>query len=90
MVRVVLTAAQILVVYLERGAAPEISSGVAFLTEVLVVWTVWGLALGAATAVLSTAFDVFRLCSVLRFVRAVSSAADGIRDCEGMGSAIER
>jgi signal transduction histidine kinase len=59
-VAVVLTAAETLVGYPLRHIAPEISLGVVYLLGVLVVSTVWGLALGVATAVLSTAaFDFF-------------------------------
>jgi signal transduction histidine kinase len=49
-----------LAVYPLRNIAPELSLGVVYLLGVLVVSMVWGLALGAATAVLSTAaFDFF-------------------------------
>jgi K+-sensing histidine kinase KdpD len=54
-VAVALIAARTLVMFSERQVAPEISLGVVFLPAVLVVSTVWGVALGAATAVLSTA-----------------------------------
>jgi K+-sensing histidine kinase KdpD len=57
---VALIAAATLVVYPERRVAPEISLGVVCLPGVLVVSTVWGLAFGATTAVLSAAaFDFF-------------------------------
>jgi hypothetical protein len=71
-----LIAAQTLVVYPERRVAPEVSLGVVYLLS-----TVWGLTLGAATAVLSiAAFDFFHVQPALQFVPAVSSGAGGIRD----------
>ena len=57
-----LIAAETLVVYPLRKVAPEISLGLVYLLGVLVVSLVWGLALGAVTAVLSTAaFDFFHV-----------------------------
>jgi K+-sensing histidine kinase KdpD len=48
---------------------------VVYLPGVLVVSTVWGLILGAATAVPSiAAFDFFHVQPALQFVRAVSQA----------------
>jgi signal transduction histidine kinase len=59
------TAAETLVVYPLRQVAPEISLGVVYLPGVLVVSSVWGLALGVMTAVLSTAaFDFFHVSPV--------------------------
>jgi signal transduction histidine kinase len=67
-VAVVLTAAETLVGYPLRHIAPEVSLGVVYLLGVLVVTTVWGLALGVATAVLSTAaFDFFLVGPPLSF-----------------------
>jgi hypothetical protein len=56
-VAVVLIEAQTLVMYPERRGAPEIWLGVVLLPGVLVVWTLSGLALGAATALLCAASD---------------------------------
>jgi signal transduction histidine kinase len=61
-VTVALIAAETLVVYPLRQVAPEISLGLVYLPGVLVVSSVWGLALGMVTAVLSTAaFDYFHV-----------------------------
>jgi signal transduction histidine kinase len=55
-------AAETLVAYPVRRYAPEVSLGVVYLLGVLVVALVWGLALGAATSVVSaTAFDFFHV-----------------------------
>jgi hypothetical protein len=57
-----LLAAETLVVYPLQHIAPEISLGVVYLLGVLAVSSVWGLALGVVTAVLSTAaFDFFHV-----------------------------
>jgi signal transduction histidine kinase len=54
--------AETLLAYPLRQLAPEISLGVVYLPGILVVSAGWGLALGAATAVLSTAaFDFFHV-----------------------------
>jgi signal transduction histidine kinase len=59
---VALIAAETLVVYPLKHVAPEISLGVVYLLGVLLVSSVWGLALGVGTAVLSTAaFDYFHV-----------------------------
>jgi K+-sensing histidine kinase KdpD len=52
-VAVALIAVATLAVYAERRVAQEISVGVVYLVAVFVVWTVWGLAFGAVTAVLA-------------------------------------
>jgi K+-sensing histidine kinase KdpD len=78
-VGVVLIAAQTLVAYAKRRVGPEVSLGVVYMPGVLVVSTVWGLTLGAATVVLSiAAFDLFHVQPALQFVRAASSGAGGI------------
>jgi signal transduction histidine kinase len=60
-----LIALETLVVYPLRQVAPDISLGLVYLPGVLVVSSVWGLALGAVTAVLSTAaFDFFHVAPV--------------------------
>jgi K+-sensing histidine kinase KdpD len=59
---VALIAGETLVVYPLQHVAPEISLGVVYLPGVLLVSSVWGLALGVGTAVLSTAaFDFFHV-----------------------------
>jgi signal transduction histidine kinase len=59
-----LIAAETLVVYPLRRVAPGVYLTLVFLPGVLVVSTVWGLALGAATALVSAAaFDVFHVPS---------------------------
>jgi signal transduction histidine kinase len=59
---VALIAAETLVLYPLQHVAPEISLGVVYLLGVLLVSSVWGLALGVGTAVLSTAaFDFFHV-----------------------------
>jgi signal transduction histidine kinase len=64
-----LIAVETLAVYPLRSIAPEISLGVVYLLGVLVVASVWGLALGVVTAVLSTAaFDFFHVPPSLDFV----------------------
>jgi hypothetical protein len=91
---VALIAAQTLVVYPERPPAPEVSLGVVYLPGVLVVWTVWGLALGAATAVLA----VIELGAAVggerrvreRLVASVQALLPAAREREGMGSALAR
>jgi hypothetical protein len=79
-VAVALIAAQTLVVYPERSVAAEIWLGVVDLPEVMVVSTVWGVALGAAAVLSIAAFDFFHVPSALRFVRAVPAGAGGTRD----------
>jgi signal transduction histidine kinase len=60
-----LIAAETLVVYPLRQVTPEISLGLVYLPGVLVVSSVWGLALGVVTAVLSTAaFDYFHVSPI--------------------------
>jgi signal transduction histidine kinase len=60
-----LIAAETVVVYPLRQVAPEISLGLVYLPGVLVVSSVWGLALGVVTAVLSTAaFDYFHVSPI--------------------------
>jgi signal transduction histidine kinase len=60
-----LIAAETLIVYPLRQVAPEISLGLVYLPGVLVVSSVWGLALGVVTAVLSTAaFDYFHVSPI--------------------------
>jgi signal transduction histidine kinase len=68
-------AAETLVVYPLRGVASDIVAlGVIYLVGVLVVSTVWGLALGAATAVASAAaFDFFHIPPALAFAPTRSS-----------------
>jgi signal transduction histidine kinase len=64
-----LIAAETLAVYPLRSIAPEISLGVLYLVGVLVVSSVWGLPLGALTAVLSTAaFDYFHVPPAFDFI----------------------
>jgi signal transduction histidine kinase len=68
-----LIAAETLVVYPLRQVAPRVSLGVVYLLGVLVVSSVWGLALGVVTAVLSTAaFDFFHVPPVGSFLSADS------------------
>jgi hypothetical protein len=74
-----LIAAATLVMFSERRVAPEISFGVVFLPGVLVVWTLWGLAFGAATAVLRWHSRPF---SPSRALRAGGSEAQPRRDVE--------
>jgi hypothetical protein len=92
-VAVALIAVATLVVYVERRVAQEISVGVVYLVGVFVVSTVWGLALGAVTAVLA----VIELGSAVggeRRVRERVASVDVLlraaRDREGMGSALAR
>jgi hypothetical protein len=86
---VALIAAQTLVVYPERRVVPEVWLGVVFVPGVLVVWTVWGLALGAATALSTAAVDFFHVPSALRVVRAVPAGAGGSRDLSVRRAAAE-
>ena len=68
-VAVALIVAETLVVYLLRRIAPEICLGAVYLVGVLVVSSVWGLALGVVTAVLSAAaFGFFYVVPALYFV----------------------
>jgi hypothetical protein len=76
---VALIAAGTLAVYAGRRVAPEVSLGVAFLPGVLVGRTVWGLAPGAATAVLEAA--AFDSCT---------SGSRAACEREGMGSFLAR
>ncbi|HWE10754.1 MAG TPA: GAF domain-containing protein [Solirubrobacteraceae bacterium] len=70
-VAIALIVAETLAVYPLRHIAPEISLGVVYLLGMLVVSSVWGLALGVVTAVLSTAaFDFFHVAPVGSFVPA--------------------
>jgi signal transduction histidine kinase len=68
-------AAETLLVYPLRGVASDIVAlGVIYLVGVLVVSTIWGLALGAATAVASAAaFDFFHIPPALAFAPTRSS-----------------
>jgi len=74
-VGVVAIAAQTQEVYPERRVAPGVSLGVVYMPGMLVVSTVWGPTLGAATAVLSV-----RRCARFCARRAIA----------GMVSALER
>jgi len=68
-VAVALILAETPVVYLLRRIAPEICLGAVYLVGVLVVSSVWGLALGVVTAVLSVAaFGFLYVASALYFV----------------------
>jgi signal transduction histidine kinase len=68
-VAIALIAAETLAVYPLRQIAPQVSMGVVYLLGVLVVSSIWGLALGLITAVLSTAaFDFFHVPPRLDFV----------------------
>ncbi|MEA2295049.1 MAG: two-component system, OmpR family, sensor histidine kinase KdpD, partial [Solirubrobacteraceae bacterium] len=61
--------AETLVLYPLRRLAPEVSLGVVYLLGVVVVSTLWGLALGAATSAVSAiAFDFFRVPPAAGFV----------------------
>lgn len=69
MVAVALIVAETPVVYLLGRIAPEICLGAVYLVGVLVVSSVWGLALGVVTAVLSAAaFGFLYVASALYFV----------------------
>jgi signal transduction histidine kinase len=67
--------AETLAIYLLRSATSDtVALGVVYLVGVLVVSTVWGLAVGAATAVLSTAaFDFFHVPPEFAFTPVRSS-----------------
>ncbi len=68
-----------LVVYLLRRIAPEICLEAVYLVGVLVVSSVWGLALGVVTAVLSAAaFGFFCVAPALHLVRALTLSAAAI------------
>src|SRR4051812_42844077 len=74
-VAVAFIAAETLVEYPLRSVASDIVAlGVIYLVGVLVVSTVWGLAIGAATAVASAAaFDFFHIPPALGFTPSRSS-----------------
>jgi hypothetical protein len=88
-----LIVAETLVVYPMRPVAPEAPLGVVFLPGLLAVWTAWGLALGAATALIaliglaSAVGDERRVREVVASVDALLRAA---RAREAMGSALAR
>ncbi len=67
-IAVALIVAETLVVYLLRRIAPETCPGAVYLVGVLAVSSVWGLALGVVTAVLSAAFGFFYIAPALYFV----------------------
>jgi signal transduction histidine kinase len=69
LVAIALIATETLAVYPLRSIAPETALGVVYFVGVLVVSSVWGLALGGVTAVLSTAaFDYFHVQPSLDFI----------------------
>jgi K+-sensing histidine kinase KdpD len=68
-VAIALIVVETLLAYPLRHVAPEMSLGVVYLLGVLVVSLVWGLPLGALTAVLSTAaFDYFHVPPTFDFI----------------------